>query len=60
MCVSLQVSILDTGEVCMELLKCHGGQDRVKEVLQISCDGLMVSPLLHCVFGQREYPAKDC
>lgn len=31
----------------MELLKCLGGQERVKEVLQISCDGSMVSPLLH-------------
>ncbi len=39
----LQVSILDTGEVCMELLKCQSGQERVKEVLRISCDGLMVS-----------------
>lgn len=46
-CLSLQVSILDTGEVCMELLKCHGSQERVKEVLQISCDGSMVSPLWH-------------
>lgn len=46
-CLSLQVSILDTGQVCMELLKCHAGQERVKEVLQISCDGSMVSPLWH-------------
>uniref|UniRef100_A0A669ELU4 Serine/threonine-protein kinase PLK4 n=1 Tax=Oreochromis niloticus TaxID=8128 RepID=A0A669ELU4_ORENI len=36
------VSILDTGEVCMELLKCQSGQERVKEVLRISCDGSMV------------------
>lgn len=41
----LQVSILDTGEVCMELLKCQGGQERVKEVLRISCDGSMVNLL---------------
>lgn len=41
----LQVSILDTGEVCMELLKCHSGQERVKEVLRISCNGSMVSSL---------------
>lgn len=38
----LQVSILDTGEVCMELLKSQNGQERVKEVLRISCDGSMV------------------
>ncbi|KAK7904889.1 hypothetical protein WMY93_017496 [Mugilogobius chulae] len=37
------VSILDTGEVCMELLKHVSGQERVKEVLQISCDGSMVT-----------------
>lgn len=47
------MSILDTGEVCMELLKCHGGQERVKEVLQISCDGSMVSPLLCCFWVTR-------
>lgn len=51
------MSILDTGEVCMELLKCLGGQERVKEVLQISCDGLMVSPLLNCYL---HYTTKDC
>lgn len=44
----LQVSILDTGEVCMELLKNVHGQERVKEVLRISCDGSMVS-LLFCL-----------
>uniref|UniRef100_A0A8C7WFE4 Serine/threonine-protein kinase PLK4 n=1 Tax=Oncorhynchus mykiss TaxID=8022 RepID=A0A8C7WFE4_ONCMY len=37
------VSILDTGEVCMELLKGQGPQERGKEVLRISCDGLMVT-----------------
>ncbi|XP_028830890.1 serine/threonine-protein kinase PLK4 isoform X2 [Denticeps clupeoides] len=37
------VSILDTGEVCMELLKGHGVQERVKEVLRISSDGSMVT-----------------
>lgn len=55
-CFPPQVSILDTGEVCMELLKCHGGQERVKEVLQISCDGSTVSPLV----SSREHTAKDC
>lgn len=38
----LQVSVLETGEVCMELLKSQSGQERVKEVLRISSDGLMV------------------
>ncbi|KAL0969064.1 hypothetical protein UPYG_G00222210 [Umbra pygmaea] len=37
------VSILDNGEVCMELLKGQGPQERVKEVLRISCDGVMVT-----------------
>ncbi|XP_062326332.1 serine/threonine-protein kinase PLK4 [Osmerus eperlanus] len=37
------VSILDSGEVCMELLKGQGSQERVKEVLRISCDGLTVT-----------------
>lgn len=37
------VSILDTGEVCMELLKNVHGQERVKEVLRISCDGSMIT-----------------
>ncbi|XP_016399441.1 serine/threonine-protein kinase PLK4-like [Sinocyclocheilus rhinocerous] len=36
------VSILDSGEVCMELLKGQGTQERVKEVLRISHDGSMV------------------
>lgn len=38
----IKVSILGTGEVCMELLKGQGAQERVKEVLRISCDGSMV------------------
>ncbi|KAJ8271640.1 hypothetical protein COCON_G00104990 [Conger conger] len=37
------VSILETGEVCMEMLKGHGSQERVKEVLRISCDGSMIT-----------------
>uniref|UniRef100_A0A8C1FVM8 Serine/threonine-protein kinase PLK4 n=1 Tax=Cyprinus carpio TaxID=7962 RepID=A0A8C1FVM8_CYPCA len=37
------VSILDSGKVCMELLKGQGAQERVKEVLRISCDGSMVT-----------------
>ncbi|XP_062378518.1 serine/threonine-protein kinase PLK4 isoform X2 [Sardina pilchardus] len=37
------VSILDSGEVCMELLKGLGSQERVKEVLRISSDGAMVT-----------------
>lgn len=37
------MSILDTGEVCMEFLKEHHSQELVKEVLRISCDGNVVS-----------------
>ncbi|CAL8286774.1 unnamed protein product [Lota lota] len=37
------VSILETGDVCLELLKGQGSQERVKEVLRISCDGSMVT-----------------
>ncbi|KAJ7326970.1 hypothetical protein JRQ81_016729 [Phrynocephalus forsythii] len=33
------VSILDTGEVCMEFLKEYNSKEFVKEVLRISCDG---------------------
>ncbi|XP_068136107.1 serine/threonine-protein kinase PLK4 isoform X2 [Hyperolius riggenbachi] len=36
------VSILDTGEVCMEFLREQNSQERVKEVLRISCDGGLV------------------
>lgn len=39
------MSILDTGEVCMEFLKEHHSQEFVKEVLRISCDGNIVSML---------------
>ncbi|XP_076604264.1 serine/threonine-protein kinase PLK4 [Chaetodon auriga] len=51
------VSILDTGEVCMELLKCHGGQERVKEVLRISCDGSMVT--IYQPNGGKGFPVVD-
>uniref|UniRef100_A0A803XRG0 Serine/threonine-protein kinase PLK4 n=1 Tax=Meleagris gallopavo TaxID=9103 RepID=A0A803XRG0_MELGA len=37
------VSILDTGEVCMEFIKEHHSQEFVKEVLRISCDGNMIA-----------------
>ncbi|NWY90922.1 PLK4 kinase, partial [Loxia curvirostra] len=37
------VSILDTGEVCMEFLKEHRSQELVKEVLRISCDGNVIA-----------------
>ncbi|XP_051891784.1 serine/threonine-protein kinase PLK4 [Pristis pectinata] len=36
------VSILDSEEVCMELLKGSGAQERVREVLRISCDGNVI------------------
>ncbi|XP_028994578.1 serine/threonine-protein kinase PLK4 [Betta splendens] len=52
------VSILDTGDVCMELLKCQGGQERVKEVLRISCDGSMVT--IYQPNGGKGFPVLDC
>uniref|UniRef100_UPI0037E8BA8B serine/threonine-protein kinase PLK4 n=1 Tax=Semicossyphus pulcher TaxID=241346 RepID=UPI0037E8BA8B len=52
------VSILDTGEVCMELLKCQSGQERVKEVLRISCDGAMVT--IYQPNGGKGFPVLDC
>ncbi|XP_075056098.1 serine/threonine-protein kinase PLK4 [Mixophyes fleayi] len=36
------VSILDTGDVCMEFLKEQNSRERVKEVLRISCDGDLI------------------
>uniref|UniRef100_A0A8C2ZCN0 Serine/threonine-protein kinase SAK n=1 Tax=Cyclopterus lumpus TaxID=8103 RepID=A0A8C2ZCN0_CYCLU len=52
------VSVLDTGEVCMELLKSHSGQERVKEVLRISGDGLMVT--IYQPNGGKGLPVLDC
>ncbi|XP_023268647.1 serine/threonine-protein kinase PLK4 [Seriola lalandi dorsalis] len=52
------VSILDTGDVCMELLKCQGGQERVKEVLRISCDGSMVT--IYQPNNGKGFPVLDC
>ncbi|XP_008281878.1 serine/threonine-protein kinase PLK4 [Stegastes partitus] len=52
------VSILDTGEVCMELLKNQNGQERVREVLRISCDGTMVT--IYQPNGGKGFPVLDC
>ncbi|KAM4625111.1 serine/threonine-protein kinase PLK4 isoform 1-T1 [Polymixia lowei] len=52
------VSILDTGEVCMELLKGQGAQERVKEVLRISCDGAMVT--IYQPNDGKGFPVLDC
>ncbi|XP_017267324.1 serine/threonine-protein kinase PLK4 [Kryptolebias marmoratus] len=52
------VSILDSGEVCMELLKSQTGQERVKEVLRISCDGSMVT--IYQPNGGKGFPVLDC
>ncbi|XP_034530403.1 serine/threonine-protein kinase PLK4 [Notolabrus celidotus] len=52
------VSVQDTGEVCMELLKNQGGQERVKEVLRISCDGSMVT--IYQPNGGKGFPVLDC
>ncbi|KAJ8388285.1 hypothetical protein AAFF_G00135460 [Aldrovandia affinis] len=52
------VSILETGDVCMELIKGHGSQERVKEVLRISWDGSMVT-----IYQPNEgmgFPLQDC
>ncbi|XP_007908878.1 serine/threonine-protein kinase PLK4 isoform X2 [Callorhinchus milii] len=51
------VSILDTEEVCMELLKGSGAQERVKEVLRISCDGYTIH-IYHPNEG-RGFPLDD-
>uniref|UniRef100_UPI00398F5A9F serine/threonine-protein kinase PLK4 isoform X2 n=1 Tax=Pristiophorus japonicus TaxID=55135 RepID=UPI00398F5A9F len=51
------VSILDSEEVCMELLKGSGAQERVKEVLRISCDGSMIH-IYHPNEG-RGFPLDD-
>ncbi|KAM9786807.1 serine/threonine-protein kinase PLK4 [Syngnathus typhle] len=51
------VSILDTGEVCMELLKCLNGQERVKEVIRISSDGSKVT--LYQPIGGKGFPVLD-
>ncbi|XP_047466874.1 serine/threonine-protein kinase PLK4 [Mugil cephalus] len=51
------VSVLETGEVCMELLKSQSGQERVKEVLRISGDGLMVT--IYQPNGGKGFPVLD-
>ncbi|XP_067849634.1 serine/threonine-protein kinase PLK4 [Heptranchias perlo] len=51
------VSILDTEEVCMELLKGSGAQELVKEVLRISCDGSTIH-IYHPNEG-RGFPLDD-
>ncbi|XP_015200329.2 serine/threonine-protein kinase PLK4 isoform X1 [Lepisosteus oculatus] len=51
------VSILETGEVCMELVKGQGSQERVREVLRISCDGSMIT-VYHPNEG-RGFPLDD-
>lgn len=38
------MSILDSEEVCVELIREHASQEYVKEVLQISSDGSTVRP----------------
>ncbi|XP_077477260.1 serine/threonine-protein kinase PLK4 isoform X2 [Stigmatopora argus] len=52
------VSILDTGEVCMEYYKNHNGQERVKEVVRISPDGLMVT--IDQPRGAKSFSVLDC
>nr|XP_033794868.1 serine/threonine-protein kinase PLK4 isoform X2 [Geotrypetes seraphini] len=51
------VSVLDTGEVCMEFLKEYNAQERVREVLRISCDGSAIT-VYHPNEG-RGFPLTD-
>ncbi|XP_067880404.1 serine/threonine-protein kinase PLK4 [Heterodontus francisci] len=51
------VSILDSEEVCMELLKGSSAQECVKEVLRISCDGSTIH-IYHPNEG-RGFPLDD-
>uniref|UniRef100_A0ABI7XG09 Serine/threonine-protein kinase PLK4 n=1 Tax=Felis catus TaxID=9685 RepID=A0ABI7XG09_FELCA len=51
------VSILDSEEVCVELLKEHTSQEYVKEVLQISSDGNMIT--IYYPNDGRGFPLAD-
>ncbi|XP_021092134.1 serine/threonine-protein kinase PLK4 isoform X2 [Heterocephalus glaber] len=51
------VSILDSEEVCVELLKDHTSQEYVKEVLQISRDGDMIT--VYYPNDERGFPLTD-
>ncbi|XP_071951441.1 serine/threonine-protein kinase PLK4-like [Antedon mediterranea] len=51
------VSVLDTGDVCLEFLKTRANQDRVVEVLQISDNGLQV--MLFHPNGSKGVPVTD-
>ncbi|XP_054417876.1 serine/threonine-protein kinase PLK4 isoform X2 [Pteronotus mesoamericanus] len=51
------VSILDSEEVCVELLKEHSSQEYVKEVLHISSDGNMIT--IYYPNDGRGFPLAD-
>ncbi|XP_004393662.1 PREDICTED: serine/threonine-protein kinase PLK4 isoform X3 [Odobenus rosmarus divergens] len=51
------VSILDSEEVCVELLKEHTSEEYVKEVLQISSDGNMIT--IYYPNDGRGFPLAD-
>ncbi|XP_062964467.1 serine/threonine-protein kinase PLK4 isoform X1 [Cynocephalus volans] len=51
------VSILDSEEVCVELLKEYTSQEYVKEVLQISSDGNMIT--VYYPKDGRDFPLAD-
>uniref|UniRef100_A0A8C7AVV7 Serine/threonine-protein kinase PLK4 n=1 Tax=Neovison vison TaxID=452646 RepID=A0A8C7AVV7_NEOVI len=53
----IKVSILDSEEVCVELLKEHTSQEYVKEVLQISSDGNMIT--IYYPNDGRGFPLAD-
>ncbi|XP_022086412.1 serine/threonine-protein kinase PLK4-like isoform X2 [Acanthaster planci] len=51
------VSILDSGEVCLEFLKSKEGRDRVVEVCRISEDGMQIT--LYHPNGGKGFPVAD-
>uniref|UniRef100_A0A8C7AU88 Serine/threonine-protein kinase PLK4 n=1 Tax=Neovison vison TaxID=452646 RepID=A0A8C7AU88_NEOVI len=55
--LSLSSNILDSEEVCVELLKEHTSQEYVKEVLQISSDGNMIT--IYYPNDGRGFPLAD-
>ncbi|XP_061650656.1 serine/threonine-protein kinase PLK4 isoform X2 [Phyllopteryx taeniolatus] len=51
------VTLLDTGEVCIEVLTCQNGQERVKVVLRLSSDGSMAT--IYKPNGGKGFPVLD-
>ncbi|XP_061699746.1 serine/threonine-protein kinase PLK4 [Syngnathoides biaculeatus] len=51
------VTVLDTGEVCIEVLMCQNGQERVKVVIRLSSDGSMAT--IYKPNGGKGFPVLD-